>query len=239
MPSLRAVGSLSCEELIGRLKAASWDAAMDNLRVEWSEGAEVATERAKEYASHYEGNRASMVFDCVMSRQRQYKARVLPLVGAFGSTASSKSLAALAAQGPPDGGSGRTFPFKRGEANAIRQVAAGLARFCEEHGMDDDAGVFAWAEQARAFERTPKSDPWLGDIKGIGLATFAYLRMRCGADAIKPDVRVRAALGSLLFPLGDGSDFALLCVASAAAEELGVSRLELDQLLWWMETKSA
>jgi hypothetical protein len=57
--------------------------------------------------------------------------------------------------------------------------------------------------------------------------------MRCGADAIKPDVRVREALGSLLFPLGDGSDLALLCVAGAAAEELGVTRLQLDQLLWW------
>lgn len=239
MPSLRALGSLSCEDLVRRLKAASWDAAMENLRVEWSEGGEVATERASEYAGHYEGQRASMVFDCVMSRQRPYKTRVLPLVRAFGSTANSNSLAALAAHGPPAGGSGRTFPFKRGEAEAIRRVAAGLARFCEEQSLDDDVGVLAWAEQARAFERAPKSDPWLGDIKGIGLATFAYLRMRCGADAIKPDVRVRAVLGSLLFPLGDGSDLALLCVASAAAEDLGVSRLQLDQLLWWMETKSA
>jgi hypothetical protein len=198
-----------------------------------------AKERARKYAGHYAGQRASMVFDCVMSRQRRYNAVVLPLVGAFGSTANSKSLAALAAQGPSEGDPGRTYPFKRGEADAIRQVAAGLARFCEERSMDDDTGVLAWAEQARAFERTPKSDPWLGDIKGIGLATFAYLRMRCGADAIKPDVRVRAALGSLLFPLGDGSDLDLLCVASAAAEELGASRLELDQLLWWMDTKSA
>ena len=130
-------------------------------------------------------------------------------------------------------GAPRPNPFLRGDAEVIQRAAAGLERFRQDHGLDDDAAVRSWAEGAAPFERHHDDEPYVGSIKGIGIATFAYLRMRCGADAIKPDVRVREALGSLLFPLGDGSDLALLCVAGAAAEELGVTRLQLDQLLWW------
>lgn len=119
----------------------------------------------------------------------------------------------------------------------IRKVAAGLERFRDEHGLDEETAVRRWAEGAAPFERHHDDEPCVGAIKGIGVATFAYLRMRCGADAIKPDVRVRSALGSLLFPLADGSDLALFCVAGAAAEELGVTRLQLNQLLWWTVEK--
>ena len=51
----RAVGSLSCAELVGRLKAASWSAAMTNLRSEWSEGRQLAAQRATDYGKLYRG----------------------------------------------------------------------------------------------------------------------------------------------------------------------------------------
>ena len=71
----------------------------------------------------------------------------------------------------------------------------------------------------------------MGCVKGIGIALFAYMRMRSGADAIKPDVRVRKSLRSLGFVV-PGDDHAVLVLAKAAAIEIGVSRLVLDQLLW-------
>jgi hypothetical protein len=208
---------------------------MDNLRDLWAEGGAAAREQARDYANRYRDRRAVMVFDCVMSRQRTYQSRVLPLVDEFAKTPNAASLRVLAEQGPGLAGPSRSYPFMRGDANAIRGVAAGLVRFCDERQLDEEEGVRFWAAEAAPWERRPKGDSYVGSVKGIGIATFAYLRMRSGADAIKPDVRVNAALGSLLFPLGDGSDLAVLCVAGAAAEELGVSRLELDQLLWWME----
>jgi hypothetical protein len=55
--------------------------------------------------------------------------------------------------------------------------------------------------------------------------------MRSGADALKPDGHIRAALreAGLVLP---AHPYVELQVGEALAEELGVSRLWLDQLLW-------
>ena len=42
---------------------------------------------------------------------------------------------------------------------------------------------------------------FVGATNGIGPALFAYLRMRSGADALKPDLRVRESLNRLGFGL--------------------------------------
>ena len=57
------------------------------------------------------------------------------------------------------------------------------------------------------------------------------MRMRCGADAIKPDLRVANALRQLGFDAGN-DPHSILVLARAAATELGVGLLVLDQLLW-------
>jgi hypothetical protein len=239
MPAGRARGSQDCDELIRRLKSATWPAAVDNLRALWEKGGSDARKAAAAYGSVYRDRRAAMVFDCVMSRQRNYTKVVLPLVAEFERTPAAGSLRTLASDGPGTAGPSRSFPFRRGEAETVRLVAEGLVRCCDEQGLDEETGVRRWADRSGVFERRSFQEPYVGSVKGIGTALFSYLRMRCGADAIKPDVRVRAALGSLLFPLGDNSDFAVLCVAAAAAKEIGISRLELDQLLWWMQERDA
>ncbi len=86
-------------------------------------------------------------------------------------------------------------------------------------------------DRCRPVEVTPALDPYVGSVTGIGIALFCYLRMRSGADAIKPDVRVRKALEQFSFTIPAGGA-ALLAVSSVLAAELGVSRLVLDQLLW-------
>jgi hypothetical protein len=67
----------------------------------------------------------------------------------------------------------------------------------------------------------------------LGTALFAYLRMRSGANALKPDLRVARALRKLGFyvPVGE---HAIRVVAHAAADKTGISLLALDQLLWWL-----
>jgi hypothetical protein len=60
------------------------------------------------------------------------------------------------------------------------------------------------------------------------------MRMHCGGNAIKPDTRVRRELGRLGFEVPAGEN-AILVVAKAAAADLGVDVLVLDQLLWWAE----
>ena len=78
---------------------------------------------------------------------------------------------------------------------------------------------------------TQRLDRYVGSVSGIGVALFAYARMRSGADALKPDRRVREHLRRLGFPTPAGEG-ALLLVGEAAAEEVGIHRLALDQLLW-------
>ena len=91
---------------------------------------------------------------------------------------------------------------------------------------------------AARFERAPQLEPYVGSVKGIGPAHFASLRMRSGADALRPDFRVRASLNRLGFEV-PSNEHGILIVAHAAAAELAVSRLVLDQLLWWPVTEEA
>ncbi len=122
--------------------------------------------------------------------------------------------------------------MRAGEGETMRGVAAGLVRYCDDHGLDTEAGVRSWADATAGLVEVHRLDPFVGEVKGIGPALFAYLRMRAGGDGLKPDVRVRRALKHVGFnpPAGD---VALLRIGAGAASELDVSLLELDQLLWW------
>lgn len=204
-----------------------WEAATSNLRHLAEEHAAEASRRADLHRAAYQGRRAAMVFDVVASRQRRYVPRVLPMVERFEATASAASLHALAESGPGDG-----HGLRKGEADTMRQVAAGLVRHNEVHGLGEEDGVAHWAQGAGTFEHATKLEPYVGSVKGMGPALYAYLRMRCGADALKPDLRVRDALRGLGFQVpGDGH--AILVVAHAAAAEIDLPLLVLDQLLWW------
>ena len=135
-----------------------------------------------------------MVFDVIVSRQRRSKARVLPMVEAFFLTPAAASLQALAHEGP-----GLGHGLRSGEDATMQGVATGLVRFAAERDLDDDHGARIWADSAAPFEHAPKLEPSVGSINGIGPALFAYLRMRSGADALKPDLRVREGLNRLGF----------------------------------------
>ena len=115
----------------------------------------------------------------------------------------------------------------------MQRVAGGLVAFAEDHGLEsDDSACRQWAYWVDPVAHAPKLDPYVGSIKGIGPALFAYLRLLSGADTLKPDVQTRKVLGTLGFDVPDEPS-ALLLVAEVAARELGISMAALDQLLWW------
>lgn len=175
-----------------------------------------------------------MTFDVVASRQRRYQQRVVPLVERYRSSDEPQTLRALA-----DYGLSSDWGLRRDEATTIQRVAQGLVAYGKAHGEVDDDGISTrWAAQAD-FGIAYDLDPFVGQVKGIGLALFHYLRMRCGADTLKPDVRVRNELRDLGFPVGGGHPATVYVVASAAAAELGVTRLVLDQLLWWHPVRTS
>jgi hypothetical protein len=200
---------------------------MGQLGTLWATGGATAQTKAAGYGTVYAGDRAAMVVDVVASRRRRYSSRVRNMILAFRESGIT-TLATLAAEGPGLSG------LRRGEAETMTWVAAGLLAWGAANastGGSDDLLVADWATWGAAFDLAPGLDQYVGSVPGIGPALYTYLRMRAGGDGIKPDVRVRARLADLGFRVPPSSA-GLLLVAWAAADNLGVSRLQLDQLLW-------
>lgn len=206
-----------------------WEPAVHQLRTLISRHGNEARCRAEAYARSYAGRRGSMVLDVVLSRQRRYEERVLPLVEKWERDSEAHSLRWLAAHEPER----KSYGLRSGESATTVALARNLVTFADEHGLgdDEDKGCLQWAQGVAGLERAPGLDPVAGSVTGIGPALFAYLRMRSGADALKPDLRVARALRKLGFHVPAGAH-AILVVAHAAADEADISLLVLDQLLW-------
>jgi len=109
-----------------------------------------------------------------------------------------------------------------------------MIAFADDLGISEDQACKQWADGVAGLEHAPGLDPVAGAVPGIGPALFAYLRMRCGSDALKPDLRVAKGLRQLGFYV-PASEHAILVVAHAVAAEATIGLLVLDQLLWWLE----
>jgi hypothetical protein len=202
---------------------------------------DLAEKLAKQYFSRYKGRRGSMVVDVVASAWRNYDRVEKQIVPAFEKSVRTPSLKALAQTTPNIPG------LRNGEAAAMQAAAAGLLRFAEEKRAgavgDDEKIVKAWAKYAEPFRFETKREPYVGSVKRVGPALFAYLRMRAGADAIKADVWVARVLQQHGAKFKKETDvIEVTRVAEAVAAAAGVSRLTLDQMLWrgeWKITQAA
>ncbi|MGY1601646.1 hypothetical protein [Geodermatophilus sp. SYSU D00815] len=197
---------------------------MARLSQLWTERGADARAAAARYGAAYEGRRGLMVVDVVMSAFRSYK-RVGREVQKYADTGVATLRDVVAS--PPERS---LLGMRTREPETVRALAAALLATRPPDG-DEDASCRAWAEQAAGMEHAFRVEPHVGDVPGVGLALFCYLRMRCGADGIKPDGRVRTALSTLGLPVSR-DPHVVLTVAQCAAAELGVPELELDQLLW-------
>jgi len=203
--------------------------AVNQLRSLISRHGDEARRHAEAYAHFYAGRRGSMALDVVLSRQRRYRERVLPLVARWERDSEAHSLRWLAAHEPDQ----KSYGLRSGESATAAALARNLVTYAVEHdlGDDEDKACLRWAQGVAGLEHAPGLDPVAGSVTGIGPALFTYLRMRSGADALKPDLRVARALRKLGFHVPAG-EHAILVVAHAAADETGIPLLVLDQLLW-------
>ncbi|WP_155289640.1 hypothetical protein ACN9MI_07815 [Rhodococcoides fascians] len=204
-----------------------WPSAIANLTELCGRQGGAARVEAAKYAEVYAGRRGSMVVDVVASRQRKYSGRVLKIVERWESAAPDTSLRTLADTGID----APTYGLQEAEADTIQAVAKNLARYGSDSGWNEDETCKIWADRCEGVEHAPRLDPVVGSVKGIGPALFAYMRMRSGASAIKADIRVKKSLRGLGFGVPD-SDSATMVIAHAAAEEMDMDLLVLDQLLW-------
>jgi hypothetical protein len=196
----------------------------------------LAQDLAATYADRYHDRRGAMVVDVVASAARNYDRVEQTIVPGFERLAhNTPTLKALA---EADASQLKSLGLRANEPNTMINVAKGLIRFGADHNITDDNGICrAWAEYAEQWRRTPKLDPYVG-VKGIGIALYAYLRMRSGADAIKPDVWIARLLQEYGATIRDPKDaLEVMECAEQTARVAGISRLTLDQMLWRGEWK--
>jgi hypothetical protein len=144
------------------------------------------------------------------------------------STNATATLGSIASNGA---GSVPGKPLTWKGHTTIQQVAAALLAFGGT-GVSDKQRMNAWANQAVPFRYHHRLDA-VGQVSGIGIALFNYLLMRSGADALKPDTRIKGHLKtSGLTKTNRTADLDALFLAEAMAEELNMSRLWFDKLLW-------
>jgi hypothetical protein len=203
-----------------------WQDAVDRLRDLADRDGERAASEASAFADRFAGQRAAMVFDVVQSANRRYDTIVAPRVRRFEETPVARSLRAFAEAGPPD----RTG-FRRNEADSMVLLAGRLADHCDRLGEGEDEGCLRWAtgDDPGVLHHL---DPVIGRVKGIGFTLYRYLRMRAGADDVKPDRRVAIGLERCGFPLFTRPEH-IYVLALATAAETGLRPLVLDQLLWF------
>jgi hypothetical protein len=197
---------------------------------------DLAQKLAATYASRYNNRRGAMVVDVVASAARNYDRVEQAIVPGFERFAHNKpTLEALA---KTDLAQLKTLGLRANEPNTMIEVAKGLMQFGSERKITgDDAICRAWGEYAEEWRRTPKLDPYVG-VKGIGIALYAYLRMRSGADAIKPDVWIARLLQQYGATIRNPKDaLEVMQCAEQVALAAKVSRLTLDQMLWRGEWK--
>jgi hypothetical protein len=177
-----------------------------------------------------------MVVDVVASAARNYDRVEQAIVPGFERLAHNKpTLDALAKADPAQL---KALGLRANEPNTMIEVAHGLIQFGSERNITgDDAICRAWGEYAEQWRRTPKLDPYVG-VKGIGIALYAYLRMRSGADAIKPDVWIARLLQQYGATIRNPKDaLEVMQCAEQVALAAKISRLTLDQMLWRGEWK--
>lgn len=99
--------------------------------------------------------------------------------------------------------------------------------FLASIGVTDQPSLHAWARQAE-FERDFK-----GRVKGMGIAVFHWLLLRCGVSTIKPDVWVinfgQRVLGKRI------PEDRLVTAFNDIAPLIGESLETLDVTIWYFE----
>lgn len=218
------------DELLVLRQRPEWRDAVGMLKALAEERGASARAAALHYSLVYAGRRGSMVVDAVASRQRRYKSRVLPLVKQWEFEHPEPTLETLA-NAPPEPA---RYGLQSAEPITMRTVARNLLDLANSLQIDEDRTCSTWAESVRGLEHAHNLDPVVGAVPGIGPALFAYLRMRCGADALKPDLRVAKALRGLGFTVPEDTH-SIMVLARAAAAEIDFDLLSLDQLLWSRE----
>jgi hypothetical protein len=119
-----------------------------------------------------------------------------------------------------------------------KSVASYLAGVKKEKGLDDRQAFIYWAKHAQL-------DGWgkdpIGEIKGVGINSFQYLRMMGGIDTVMPDKIVKRVIAEVLAKANmemPSTDIDFVRLMEHIAPEVGYRAIELCWMTWLIQSEA-
>jgi hypothetical protein len=119
-----------------------------------------------------------------------------------------------------------------------KAVVSYLARIKQDKGLNDREAFIYWAKNARL-------DGWgkdpVGEIKGVGINSFQYLRMMGGVDTVMPDKIVKRVIGEILAKADmemPSTDIDFVRLMENMAPEVGYRAIELCWMTWMIQSEA-
>jgi hypothetical protein len=119
-----------------------------------------------------------------------------------------------------------------------KSVASYLAGVKKDKGLNDRQAFIYWAERAQidGWERDP-----VGEIKGVGINSFQYLRMMGGIDTVMPDKIVKRVIAEILAKANTempSTDIGFVRLMESIAPEVGYRAIELCWMTWLVQSEA-
>jgi hypothetical protein len=117
-------------------------------------------------------------------------------------------------------------------------VAAYLAQIKTEKMGDDRSALIHWARSSKL--ESWQEDP-IGQIKGVGINTFQYLRMMGGIDTAMPDKIVKKVIYEILIKAKlkiPASDIDFVRLVDKIAHQTGYKAIELCWMTWLIQSEA-
>ena len=119
-----------------------------------------------------------------------------------------------------------------------KSVASYLAAIKKANDLDDREALIYWAKHARL--ESWEEDP-IGEIKGVGINTFQYLRMMGGIDTVMPDKIVKRVIGEIVAKANmqmPPTDIGFVRLMEQIAEGTGYRAIELCWMTWLIQSEA-
>ncbi|OFV66479.1 MAG: hypothetical protein SBU_000446 [Candidatus Syntrophoarchaeum butanivorans] len=143
-----------------------------------------------------------------------------------------RSFEDLAGYRPDDRGLLEILNNRRAWGTAI-QVADTLERMRRERGLRSDLDALCnWAHNTSYLEW--RNDP-VGQIKGVGLITFQYLRMQAGVDTSMPDKIIKRVV-EREFGVRAPDDLSFIREMEELSRRIGYSQILICWAIWLRES---
>jgi len=119
-----------------------------------------------------------------------------------------------------------------------KSVASYLCGIKSDEGLNDRQAFIYWAEHAQldGWEKDP-----IGEIKGVGINSFQYLRMMGGIDTVMPDKIVKRVIAEILAKANmemPSTDIDFVRLMEHIAPEVGYRAIELCWMTWLIQSEA-